>query len=642
MELRKNLFSLGNNKSNVEIGRANDENDSDDGGAGGAKKASVTMEGNKEEPNHDFGSAMIDSTNQNYNRINGKHANHTTTDPTSNNKINVNNNIYAKRGKRARMARFINTRFSRRLSSSQSTAMANDNTASDVTTNTNNNNNNKKKTKLSSSSSLTEEEYQKRKAAWAAKYTSVSTLRTTFGTNKNRLWGDFDPKTTRQLYHTLLPRALLGLHDMGLSKVDELAPLAYQARVAAKKYARERSMLPGRIGSMLYDGFRQWKRYGKFDHRGMTWEQVWRKYEDQVLKEVMEEIAREEEEEEEHEAAVAALRQVTSATEQALLDYADALDDEELTARICLRILERSVVTNEAIDKLFLKRIMNGEEEEYDDEDEEDFEQADYLSDSDKLSLSSNMSSISASSATKKGRKQVRQERQRRRKLRIQADLRAIEKKFDHDIRALLLSGGGMDSSANKDVREGSNNKMRRRRRSSFFWSKSSSSFTSRRKSGFTANEDVDDAPSLNMDGESAAAFARGGAETAMESFGSLDQPPTELEIAAAIISMTEDPASIDFEYDSEDLGTTSDANDSVHKSSFALNDEDTSATITATSTSTTTNQRKKLFRKLSVHEVFALRILATTKHRIASLHSLSNFNGDKKEEEDDDEDLKF
>eukprot|EP00985_Skeletonema_marinoi_P028000 scaffold23748_cov73-Skeletonema_marinoi.AAC.1 len=30
-------------------------------------------------------------------------------------------------------------------------------------------------------------------------------------------------------------------------ELKELAPLAYQARVAAKKYARERSRLPGRI-----------------------------------------------------------------------------------------------------------------------------------------------------------------------------------------------------------------------------------------------------------------------------------------------------------------------------------------------------------------------------------------------------------
>jgi hypothetical protein len=111
-------------------------------------------------------------------------------------------------------------------------------------------------------------DYQLRKDAWAAKYTSLSTLRSTFGSNKNRLWGDYDPHTTRKLYHTLIPRALLALHDMGLSDVDELAPLAYQARMAAKKYARERSRLPGRIGSMFYDGWRQWRRYGKWKFDG--------------------------------------------------------------------------------------------------------------------------------------------------------------------------------------------------------------------------------------------------------------------------------------------------------------------------------------------------------------------------------------
>jgi len=41
----------------------------------------------------------------------------------------------------------------------------------------------------------------------------------------------------------------------------------------------------------------------------------------------------------------------------------DRLDDEELTARISLRILERSGMTNYVIDRLFLKELVSAEEE---------------------------------------------------------------------------------------------------------------------------------------------------------------------------------------------------------------------------------------------------------------------------------------
>lgn len=54
--------------------------------------------------------------------------------------------------------------------------------------------------------------------------------------------------------------------------------------------------------------------------------------------------------------------------ERNVLDFVN-LDDEELTARICLRISERSVVTNEAIDKLFLKRLVTGEDDRGEDDD---------------------------------------------------------------------------------------------------------------------------------------------------------------------------------------------------------------------------------------------------------------------------------
>lgn len=174
---------------------------------------------------------------------------------------------------------------------------------------------------------LTEEQHARAKLDWAAKYTSIHTLRQSFGRNRNRFWGDYDAQTTRKLYHTLLPRALLGLYEVGLWSPTDLAPLAFEARVAAKKYARERCILPGRVAAMAYDGFRSWRTWGTWSVEGMSWEQVWNKYETQILEEYME-------------------------------DHSDVdIDDlqEEITAQICLRILERSCITNEAVDKIFLE-----------------------------------------------------------------------------------------------------------------------------------------------------------------------------------------------------------------------------------------------------------------------------------------------
>lgn len=178
---------------------------------------------------------------------------------------------------------------------------------------------------------LTQEQHAQAKLDWAAKYTSLHTLRQNLGRNKNRIWGDFDNKTTRKLYHTLLPRALLGLYEVGLFCPTDLAPLAFEARVAAKKYARERCVLPGRVAAMVYDGFRSWRTWGTWSVEGMSWEQVWNKYETQILEEYMEDHAH--------------------------VDIDDL--QEEITAQICLRILERSCITNEAVDKMFLEESEN-------------------------------------------------------------------------------------------------------------------------------------------------------------------------------------------------------------------------------------------------------------------------------------------
>lgn len=350
-------------------------------------------------------------------------------------------------------------------------------------------------------------DYQRRKAAWAAKYTSISSLRSTFGSNKNRIWGDFDPVTTRKLYHTLIPRALLALHDMGLSDVDELAPLAYQARMAAKKYARERSRLPGRIGSMFYDGWRQWRRYGKWKFDGMTWEQIWDKYENQILRETVGERFSLGEE----------------AAGDNVIDSQMELNDEELTAKICLRILERSVVTNEMVDKLFLEKLYGKS-----DSDEEDTEE-DSLGDS-----------------TPQSKKQRRQERRLRRTQKIQADLKTIEQKFDDDIRELLRHGGL--TTVEGDLRRNNRSK------NSLLWSKDESAY-----------EERHDTESFNS--ETTLSLTRGGAEDFLE---------------------------------------------------------DATASLSPDNASSTCESGSKS-RKLAVHEVSALRILASTRKRIANLQMVED-----------------
>jgi hypothetical protein len=481
-------------------------------------------------------------------------------------------------------------------------------------------------------------EYEQRKAAWAAKYTSVTTLRTTFGTNRNKLWGDFDPCTTRKLYHTLLPRALLELrilrdglinysnttstitsstsekkskskrmmkgeqqwwwwkkkrnqvdgcqqreenermrinnvavNDINNSKttnnnnnheedddefvvldnitylqqeLKELAPLAFRARLAAKEYARERSRLPGRIGSMLYDGYRSWIKYGKWKSSGMTWEQVWNKYEDQVLNEVKNintvgsnvttttaTVAQQRQQQQistpvrtrrSDNDVTAATTSVEFPTITSLLGGDDTypLNDEELTARICLRILERSVVTNDALDRLFLKRRVAVEDDDIQQQQmqQQQKQQVNDVGDGSTIStsLAGNSSNINdgivvvvVDGTTKHGttkrqqrkrkRKLLLQEQERRRKLRIQADLQSIEKKFDEDIQELLRYS--YLSSTDGDIRR--NSRRSKTRGTTFFWERDKVKSSSIRSGNTVNNSDsggTDDVNNATVD----------------------------------------------------------------------------------------------------------------------------------------------
>lgn len=163
-----------------------------------------------------------------------------------------------------------------------------------------------------------EEDYERRKQDWASRYTHVESLREFFGSNDNILWGDLDASTSRRLYKTLLPKALLELYKVGV-RPEDLAPLAYEARVAAKLYARERCMVPARVFAMAYDGVRSYQRYGKFQVSGMSYDQIWDKY------------------------------------SQLILEEEGDLTDEDVTAKICLKILEKACQTNERIDKWVLR-----------------------------------------------------------------------------------------------------------------------------------------------------------------------------------------------------------------------------------------------------------------------------------------------
>jgi len=158
---------------------------------------------------------------------------------------------------------------------------------------------------------------KKRKREWETKYTSVDALRETYGSNQNKLWGDLQAGTARRLYKTLLPRALGELNRLTKHlQPEDLAPLAYQARVAVKLYTRERCTVPARLGATLFDGFRQWIRYGKFQTHGMSYDQLWQKYAEQIIREA--------------EVGV------------------------DLSPRVCQKILERASYTNECVDQLVL------------------------------------------------------------------------------------------------------------------------------------------------------------------------------------------------------------------------------------------------------------------------------------------------
>jgi len=192
---------------------------------------------------------------------------------------------------------------------------------------------------------LDDEEYQLRKKEWADRYATLDGLRETFGSNRNKFFGDLDAATTRKLYKSLLPTAVCELVLDVDVRPEELAPLAFEARKAAKLYARERCHVPARWLAKWYDGYRQWKTYGRFQIEGMSYDQVWDKY---------------------YQRSTSERRTRQRNLEHERRDGDDNYDDdnwteEEIVAQTCMKILESSCRTNPMVDQMTLGKRKRAE-----------------------------------------------------------------------------------------------------------------------------------------------------------------------------------------------------------------------------------------------------------------------------------------
>jgi hypothetical protein len=147
--------------------------------------------------------------------------------------------------------------------------------------------------------------------------TSISDMREIYG-ERSGWWGDLGPSQTRAFYHELLPNCLRldeEAAEFGSSlTLEDRARLASEARHAARLYARERSQLPCRMTAILFDGFRHLIEYGTFSAAGLSWDEIWNKYESEVRR------------------------------------SSPGLEGDELREAVCRRILESSCRTNKMFD----------------------------------------------------------------------------------------------------------------------------------------------------------------------------------------------------------------------------------------------------------------------------------------------------
>lgn len=110
-------------------------------------------------------------------------------------------------------------------------------------------------------------------------FLNVSDLQFQYG-NKENWWGHFNFKQTRHAYRKLMPTYADDYRSD--YTLVELAEKACLARMDAKQYSREMAVIPVRYVSMFYDGIRHWVRYGLWSSSGMTFDEIWQKYERQV------------------------------------------------------------------------------------------------------------------------------------------------------------------------------------------------------------------------------------------------------------------------------------------------------------------------------------------------------------------------
>jgi hypothetical protein len=103
----------------------------------------------------------------------------------------------------------------------------------------------------------------------------VEELRDFYGP-RERWWGDFDARQTRELYHSLLPTQML--LDESPLPLEDRAAIAVAARRAARLYARERGLLPVALACQLLDGVRAFAATGCWQPNGLSEEDIFRKY----------------------------------------------------------------------------------------------------------------------------------------------------------------------------------------------------------------------------------------------------------------------------------------------------------------------------------------------------------------------------
>lgn len=197
-------------------------------------------------------------------------------------------------------------------------------------------------------------EYQKRKQEWADRYTTLEGLRATFGSNCNKLYGDLDVATTRRLYQSLLPTAVCELVLDVEVKPEELAQLAFEARKAAKLYARERCRVPARVFANCYDGIRSFRRYGRFQVQGMSYDQIFDKY---YQRSALERSLKNHRNTTGATSASAPRRRwfrTNRVGDERVGGDDEDWDEEDIVTQTCMKILESACRTNPVVDRMAL------------------------------------------------------------------------------------------------------------------------------------------------------------------------------------------------------------------------------------------------------------------------------------------------